>query len=107
MVNQIGAIVGEKTPEKLKREFSEIFQKRLGTYRGKPIKIEIKENSIPTFLKVRQVPFAMEPKIEQELDMLDESVRICRVYKCTINRVIQNVTPYQQIRRYWQLKQEE
>ena len=114
-VNQIHAAPKQEFPEKWKRAFSEIFQEGLGTYRGELIKIKTLRNTTPKFLKARPVPLAMKPKIERELDRLvqdkvlipvsqsewatpivpvvkpDGSVRICGDYKCTVNRVIQNV----------------
>ena len=72
-------------------------------------KLTLKDNAQPKFCKARQVPYAIKPKVEQELERLekesiiekvdhsdwatpvvavpkgDNSVRICGAYKTTVN----------------------
>ncbi|XP_060771407.1 uncharacterized protein K02A2.6-like [Neoarius graeffei] len=94
----------------LKRN-EEVFKEELGTWRGPPVIIYIKEGIVPKFYKPRPVPYAMRKKVEIELERLtklgiiepvkfskwaapivpvlkpDSSVRICGDYKLTVNLV--------------------
>nr|VZI18723.1 unnamed protein product [Spirometra erinaceieuropaei] len=78
-------------------------------YRGPPVKFQFQSDFRPRFFKARTVPYALAPKVEEELDRLqkadiiepvqysewaapivpvlktDGSVRICSDYKLTIN----------------------
>ncbi|BHF61691.1 hypothetical protein SprV_0100466700 [Sparganum proliferum] len=78
-------------------------------YRGPPVKFQFQSDFRPRFFKARTVPYAVAPKVEEELDRLqkadiiepmpysewaapivpvlksDGSVRICGDYKLTIN----------------------
>ncbi|XP_043916150.1 LOW QUALITY PROTEIN: uncharacterized protein K02A2.6-like [Protopterus annectens] len=89
----------------------EVFKEELGTWRGPPAKIHVKENATPRFYKSRPVPYAMKKKVETELERLtkqgiiepvkfsewaapivpvlkpDDTVRICGDYKLTVNQV--------------------
>ncbi|XP_060100949.1 uncharacterized protein K02A2.6-like, partial [Heteronotia binoei] len=99
------------------REFPEVFDGSLGSYKGPPITLPIDPTVRPIRLKARRVPFALKPKIEAELDRLtaqgvlepvtyadwetpivtpvkpNGEVRICADYKCTINKALQD-NPY-------------
>lgn len=93
------------------RQHEEVFNEELGTWRGPPAKIYIKEGVAPKFYKPRPVPYVMRKKVEMELERLknqgiiepvkfsewaapilpvlkaDNSVRICGDYKLTVNQV--------------------
>ncbi|XP_060092259.1 uncharacterized protein K02A2.6-like, partial [Heteronotia binoei] len=99
------------------REFPEVFDGSLGSYKGPPITLPIDPMVRPIRLKARRVPFALKQKIEAELDRLtaqgvlepvtyaewetpivtpvkpNGEVRICADYKCTINKALQD-NPY-------------
>ncbi|XP_060115356.1 uncharacterized protein K02A2.6-like, partial [Heteronotia binoei] len=99
------------------REFPEVFDGSLGSYKGPPITLPIDPTVRPIRLKARRVPFTLKPKIEAELDRLtaqgvlepvtyadwetpivtpvkpNGEVRICADYKCTINKALQD-NPY-------------
>ncbi|BHF70367.1 hypothetical protein SprV_0301341700 [Sparganum proliferum] len=86
-------------------------------YRGPPVKFQFQSDFRPRFLKDRTVPYAVTPKVEEELDRLqkadiiepmqysewaapivpvlksDGSVRICGDYKLTINSA-SKLNPY-------------
>ncbi|BHF71327.1 hypothetical protein SprV_0401438300 [Sparganum proliferum] len=86
-------------------------------YRGPPIKFQFQSDFRPRFFKARTVPYAVAPKVEEELDRLqkadiiepvqysewaapivpvlksDGSVRICGDYKLTINSATK-LNPY-------------
>ncbi|XP_026527090.1 uncharacterized protein K02A2.6-like [Notechis scutatus] len=99
--------------EQLAKDFQEVFDGSLGKYRGAPISFSLDPNIAPIHLKPRRVPFALRPKIDEQLDKLieqgvleptdharwetpivtpvkpDGSVRICGDYKATLNRALQ------------------
>ncbi|XP_042142281.1 uncharacterized protein K02A2.6-like [Ixodes scapularis] len=93
-------------------EFKEIFDAGLGKSRGPPIRVEVDRSAAPKFCKSRQVPYAMRPKVEQELEKLVQQgilepvkhsnwatpivpilkksgeLRICGDYKSTVNKAV-------------------
>ncbi|XP_026563420.1 uncharacterized protein K02A2.6-like, partial [Pseudonaja textilis] len=99
--------------EQLVRDFQEVFDGNLGKYRGPPISFSLDPTIAPIRLKPRRVPFALRPKIDEQLNKLieqgvleatdharwetpivtpikpDGSVRICGDYKATLNRALQ------------------
>ncbi|XP_060091347.1 uncharacterized protein K02A2.6-like, partial [Heteronotia binoei] len=99
------------------KEFPEVFDGSLGSYKGPAISLPLDPTVRPIRLKARRVPFALKPKIEAELDRLtaqgvlepvdyatwetpivtpikpNGEVRICADYKCTINKALQD-NPY-------------
>ncbi|BHF71979.1 hypothetical protein SprV_0401504100 [Sparganum proliferum] len=86
-------------------------------YRGPPVKFQFQSDFRPRFFKARTVPYAVAPKVEEELDRLqkadiiepvqysewaasivpvlksDGSVRICGDYRLTINSATK-LNPY-------------
>ncbi|XP_053229110.1 uncharacterized protein K02A2.6-like, partial [Podarcis raffonei] len=94
------------------KEFPGVFDGKLGQYTGPPIALQLDPAVRPVRLKARRVPFALKPRIDEELDRLVEqgvlepvpnapwetpivtpvkpngSVRICADYKCTINKAL-------------------
>ncbi|BHF78236.1 hypothetical protein SprV_0602134800 [Sparganum proliferum] len=86
-------------------------------YRGSPVKFQFQSDFRPRFFKARTVPYAVAPKVEEELDRLqkadiiepvqysewaapivpvlksDGSVRMCGDYKLTINSATK-LNPY-------------
>ncbi|XP_053243367.1 uncharacterized protein LOC128413351, partial [Podarcis raffonei] len=94
------------------KEFPGVFDGKLGQYTGPPIALQLDPTVRPVRLKARRVPFALKPRIDEELDRLVEqgvlepvpnapwetpivtpvkpngSVRICADYKCTINKAL-------------------
>ncbi|XP_058041463.1 uncharacterized protein K02A2.6-like [Ahaetulla prasina] len=97
----------------LLEEFAEVFEDRLGKYKGTPISFNLDPQVAPIRLKARRVPFALKPKIDREIDKLvnqgilvpvdhakwetpivtpikpDGSIRICADYKATLNKALQ------------------
>nr|VZI36244.1 unnamed protein product [Spirometra erinaceieuropaei] len=92
-------------------------------YRGPPVKFQFKSDFRPRFFKARTVPYAVAPKVEEELDRLqkadiiepvqyskwaapivpllksDGSVRICGDYKLKINSATKlNPYPFSRIK---------
>ena len=98
--------------ECLKGQYAEIFKPELGTVKGVPAKLHLKENATPVFQRARLVPYVLRPTVEEELKRLenkgvlkpvevsdwatpivwvlktDGSVRICGGYKGKVNPAI-------------------
>ena len=90
-------------------KYSDVFEDKLGTFTSAKAELTLKEDSQPRFLKARQVPYALKPKVEEEFRRLqnegiltkvewsewatpivpvpkkDGSVRLCGDYKVTVN----------------------
>ena len=99
------------TLQEVLRQKEDVFKEELGTWRGPPAKIYVKEGVAPKYYKPHPVPYAMRKKVEVELERLtnqgiiepvkfsewaapivpvlkpDNSVRICGDYKLTVNQV--------------------
>ena len=87
----------------------DVFKEELGKLKDFKVKLELKDNVKPRFMKPRLVPYALRNRIEEELDRLveegiyvpvkysqwaapivpvekpDGSLRLCGDYKLTIN----------------------
>ncbi|XP_058038753.1 uncharacterized protein K02A2.6-like [Ahaetulla prasina] len=105
--------IGCDLQDALMEEFAEVFEDRLGKYKGTPISFNLDPQVAPIRLKARRVPFALKPKIDREIDKLvnqgilvpvdhakwetpivtpikpDGSIRICADYKATLNKALQ------------------
>lgn len=92
---------------------AEVFKVGLGSMKNIPVKLNIKADSRPKFLKARLVPYAIKPKVEKEIESLiqsgvlepvsqsdwatpivpvlkkDDSVRVCGDFKVTVNPVLE------------------
>jgi len=101
----------------LQARYSNIFQPGLGKLANIKAKLNVKENCQPKFAKARQVPHALRPKVEAELDELEKAgiltkvdhsewttaivpvvkrnntVRICGDFKTTLNPAL-NIDQY-------------
>ena len=94
-------------------KYSDVFEDKLGTFKSAKAKLTLKEDSQAHFCKACPVPYALRPKVEEELRRLqnegilmkvecsewvtpivpvpkkDGSVRICGDYKGTVNPELQ------------------
>jgi len=95
--------------EKIIREFDSVFSDKLGKYKGCRVKLHLKEGTKPVYCKPYPVPYALQEKIEKEINRLVEDdvfeavessewatpvvpvlksngqVRLCGNYKITVN----------------------
>ena len=107
---QVKILLQEKNLESIINRYSQLFEERLGTLKGKKASIHVDAGTKPIFYRPRPVPYALREKIEQELERLvnagtiepvqysdwatpivpvmksDGSLRICGDYKITVNK---------------------
>ena len=112
-------------PDNVLAKHKSVFNDELGTMQDTKAKLFVKPDSIPKFFKPRSVPHALKGAIEQELNRLesmgviekvpysewaapivpvvkpDNSIRVCRDYKVTVNSVLEvdHATPPAKPRR--------
>ena len=102
--------------EKILNEHSDVFKPDIGKMKDFKAKLYVEEGAQPKFCKARPVPYALQSKIETELDRLldagvivpvehsewatpivpvpkENTVRICGDYKVTVNPVLK-IDPY-------------
>lgn len=107
----------ESLGDELKRRYPEVFTEKLGKFKNGKIKLELLPDATPKFIKARPVPYAIRPKVDQEIDRLvkegilepieysdfgspivpvlkkNGQIRICGDYKLTLNPCLQT-DPY-------------
>lgn len=57
---------------KLIDKYQSVFTRQLGTVKSCEASLEVRPNTKPNFSRARGVPFALQPRIEQELNRLVE-----------------------------------
>lgn len=111
-INQISE--NDTSLDKILREFSDVFSDQLGTYTGPTVTLPIDPKVPPRRFKARNVPLALRPRIEDELNRLQRegviepiqnprwstpivpvikptgAIRLCGDYKITINTALSN-----------------
>ncbi|VDI51047.1 Hypothetical predicted protein [Mytilus galloprovincialis] len=99
--------------KELLAQHASVFSDNIGCVNGIKGNLIMKDNVKPVFMKARPIPYALRPKVEQELDRLEEEgiitkvptsewatpivpvvkksggVRICGDFKVTINQQLQ------------------
>ena len=94
-------------------KYTDVFKNKLGTFTSTKAMLTLKDDSQERFLKARPMPYALKPKVEEELRRLqnegiltkvewsewatpivpvpkrDGSVRLCGDYKITVNPELQ------------------
>ncbi|XP_041375645.1 uncharacterized protein K02A2.6-like [Gigantopelta aegis] len=100
----------------LLNKYNSVFQEGLGTLKDLKAKLIVPDDSTPKIFKARNVPYALKPKVESELERLEQSgvlskveftewaapivpvvktdgrVRICGDFKVIVNPVLQDIT---------------
>lgn len=95
--------------DNLLNSYSDIFEETLGCFNGGKVKLHLKKNATPRFIRARTVPFAIKERVENEIrrlvskDILEpvtfsdwatpivpilkknKDVRICGDFRCTFN----------------------
>ena len=52
--------------------YPELFEDNVGSFTGPPVSIKIEDNARPIFLKSRSVPFVLKPRMEEELNRMEQ-----------------------------------
>ena len=106
-------IQSESVSDEILKEFEVLFSDTLGVYNKREIKIHVKPNAKPVALAARHMPYALRPKVEQEIKRLVDlgnlekvessewatpivpvqkpngKIRICGDFKVTLNPHLQ------------------
>ncbi|XP_031333894.1 uncharacterized protein K02A2.6-like [Photinus pyralis] len=99
----------------IRTQFSKIFEQRIGLIPNVTISLTLRENSKPVYVPERNLPYALQEKVEHELNLLEEQgiiskcpksdwgsplvvvpkpdgkVRLCVDYKIAVNDCLVNV----------------
>ena len=65
-------MTGCKNMEAIVQKHKQLFSEELGLVTGVCAKIHIEKNAKPVFIKERPVPLLLKPKIEKELERLQQ-----------------------------------
>ena len=65
-------ILATDTLRQLLHDYSEVFQDGLGTIKAFKAQIAVSTSAVPRFHRPRPVPYALRPRVEQELDVWSE-----------------------------------
>ncbi|XP_039303912.1 uncharacterized protein K02A2.6-like [Solenopsis invicta] len=76
---QCNKIQENLTLEGILKEFSDIFEEPRGRIKKFKAKIVLKDDATPKFMKSRPIPYAIQEKVDQELDRMEKSGIIERV----------------------------
>lgn len=118
--------VADKGLENLISRFSDLFKEEVGCYKYGKIKLKVKPNTCPRFVKPRPIPFAYRQQVDDELEKLEKTgmiervesaswgtplvpvlksngqIRICANYKITVNPHLEDVNhPLPRIEEIW------
>lgn len=111
-----------KSVDDILQKFPNVFEEKIGCVPNCQVSLQLRENAKPVFTKERSVPYALQEKVDKELDSLeaqgiispvaisdwgsplvciqkpDGNVRLCVDYKCGVNeRLIQANHPIRRI----------
>ena len=54
--------------QNLLEKYDELFDGKLGTFKGRPTKIVVNSDANPLFCKARTLPYTMRAKVEEEIE---------------------------------------
>ncbi|XP_031332533.1 uncharacterized protein K02A2.6-like [Photinus pyralis] len=98
------------TLDKVIQKYQSVFEQNMGKIKHLQAKLQVKEGATPIFVKARKVPYALLPKVEEELQILEKEgvlikvntsewatpivpvvksngrIRICGDFKITLNK---------------------
>lgn len=60
----------ENTLQQVLNKHEDVFKEELSTLKGTKVTIHVKQGATPRFLCPRSVPFAMQAKVDEEIDRL-------------------------------------
>ena len=60
-------------------KYSDVFEDKLGTFTSAKAKLTLNEDSQALFLKARPMPYALKPKVEEELRRLQNEGILTKV----------------------------
>ncbi|XP_036815479.1 uncharacterized protein LOC118943635 [Oncorhynchus mykiss] len=102
----------DQTLEHLRKKYNTVFSDQMGTVKGFTAKLVLRDDATPKFCKARSVPYSLRPKVEAEIDRLqdtgiltkvdrsewatpivpivkkDGSVRMCGDFEVTVNSML-------------------
>ena len=105
--------VGERVPVDPVKEFPQLFEPGIGTLQGYQARITLSSDATPKFHRPRPVPYALQKRVDDELDRLqaegiirpvessewaapivvvrksNSDIRVCGDYKVTINKYLE------------------
>ena len=106
--------VPKESIDELLKKYEEVFEPGIGKLKGITAKFKVHDEATPKFCKPRQVPYALRPKVEAEIERLEAegilskvrhaewatpvvpvpkesgAVRLCGDFKITVNPVLKS-----------------
>lgn len=74
--NKIDTKKSEKFDGQLKSvldNYEELFDDSLGCYKYSKVNLQLKPDAVPKFVKPRKIPISFQPKVEEELERLENT----------------------------------
>ena len=66
------ALTAKERLQTMLDEYSDVFEGELGTFKSAKVKLTLKEDAQAHFFKARALPYALRPKVEEELRRLQD-----------------------------------
>ena len=71
-ISTVPTMTSEEKLKSLLNEYQNLFSERIGELKEIRGKLKLKKSAQPVFMKARQVPYAIRPKVEAELKKLQQ-----------------------------------
>lgn len=62
----------DQTLEHLRKKYNTVFSDQMGTVKGFTAKFVLRDDATPKICKARSVPYSLRPKVEAEIDRLQD-----------------------------------